>query len=400
MTSHRRTTSELSRTPHSLSLKVLRLSKPQLSTHLSFLASSAHTPRLESRRKDEIRSKDTSDQLEDALSSALADSRSYSLGNAHGQDLNASEDEFSITPLLKLPASFGTAHVGETFACTLCINHEGRSQAAADAEAHNLTISNIRVSAVMKTPSASESVPTTDDGTAGVPLKLHTAALGQSDGTSPERNDSKPASLEPGGTVQNIVHFDLSEEGPHILAVTVTYTETQRDPAEEGAASSGRVRTFRKLYQFNAQQLLAVRTKAQAILPSHFDQAQDKNAKVLRQHALEAQVENLGNESVLLEDVELVPKSAFTSKSLDAWDLEALKKPYGQKPLLSPGDIIQYCFVLSPNTYGLPQDAEDSHAPERTQDGRVIIGHLVIRWRSGMGEPGHLSTGWLTAKKN
>lgn len=92
----------------------------------------------------------------------------------------------------------------------------------------------------------------------------------------------------PGESLQRILRFELKEEGNHVLAVTVTYTETVLG---EGRAASGRVRTFRKLYQFVAQQLLSVRTKAGYLTqqggPSRY--------------LLEAQLENMGEAAVCLE---------------------------------------------------------------------------------------------------
>lgn len=101
--------------------------------------------------------------------------------------------------------------------------------------------------------------------------------------------DAVQASVGAGQSVQKILTFDLKEEGSHTLAVTVTYTETQM--AGEGKAASGRVRTFRKLYQFVAQQLISVKTKTSEVAgkggPSKF--------------VLEAQLENLGEGSLSLE---------------------------------------------------------------------------------------------------
>lgn len=102
------------------------------------------------------------------------------------------------------------------------------------------------------------------------------------------QDDSGALSLEPGDSLQRILRFELKEEGNHVLAVTVTYTETT---IGEGKAASGRVRTFRKLYQFVAQQLLSVRTKA--------GEMSQKNG--LSRYLLEAQLENMGEAAVCLE---------------------------------------------------------------------------------------------------
>lgn len=107
-------------------------------------------------------------------------------------------------------------------------------------------------------------------------------------------------------SAQKIVRFDLKEEGNHVLAVSVSYTETLMAPNMESAggvqAASGRVRTFRKLYQFIAQPCLSVRTKSTELTPQEVD---NRNlgpygkTRLLR-FALEAQLENVGDGPIVL----------------------------------------------------------------------------------------------------
>jgi hypothetical protein len=118
----------------------------------------------------------------------------------------------------------------------------------------------------------------TPSNPSGSPLDL-AGANGEVDGA---------VSPSPGESLQRILRFELKEEGNHVLAVTVTYTETALG---EGKASGGRVRTFRKLYQFVAQQLLSVRTKAG-------DLSQKDG---MSRYLLEAQLENMGEAAVSLE---------------------------------------------------------------------------------------------------
>lgn len=107
--------------------------------------------------------------------------------------------------------------------------------------------------------------------------------------------------LQKGQSLQKIVRFDLKEEGNHILAVSVSYTETLM--GHDSQAASGRVRTFRKLYQFVAQPCLSVRTKASELPSLEVD---DKSlgpygkARLLR-FALEAQLENVGDSGVVVK---------------------------------------------------------------------------------------------------
>jgi hypothetical protein len=170
--------------------------------------------------------------------------------------------QFLLSPVLSLPEAFGSAYVGETFACTLCANNE------LDAGDTTKAISGVRIQGEMQTPSN----PT------GSPLDL----------TGPPDDSNDTVSPAPGQSLQRILRFELKEEGNHVLAVTVTYSETALG---EGKAASGRVRTFRKLYQFVAQQLLSVRTKAGELT---------QQGGPLR-YLLEAQLENMGEAAVCIE---------------------------------------------------------------------------------------------------
>ena len=124
--------------------------------------------------------------------------------------------------------------------------------------------------------------------------------------------------LGKGESFQKIVRFDLKEEGNHILAVNVSYTETTVMAAKDAslaastatgstgtgqAASGGRVRTFRKLYQFIAQPCLSVRTKASELPPLEVEnKALGPYGKTrLLRFALEAQLENVGDGAIILE---------------------------------------------------------------------------------------------------
>jgi hypothetical protein len=163
--------------------------------------------------------------------------------------------------VLNLPEAFGSAYVGETFSCTLCANNE------LDPSNTTRSVSGVRIQGDMQTPSAPS----------GSPLEL----------TGAEGEEEEGASPAPGESLQKILRFELKEEGNHVLAVTVTYTETALKA--EGMAASGRVRTFRKLYQFVAQQLLSVRTKAGEL------------GEGTGRFLLEAQLENMGEGAVSFE---------------------------------------------------------------------------------------------------
>ena len=195
-------------------------------------------------------------------------------------------------------------------------------------------------------------------------------------------------SVEPGQSLQKIVRFDLREEGNHVLAVSLSYNENTI--SQDRSASSGRVRTFRKLYQFPAQPCLGVRTKI-----THFPDASTQKEQPTN-YALEAQLENLGDGPLSFEKVSFNPRSetALTVKSLnwDKLDTKDGEKRLQESPYLNPRDVWQVAFLLQGQQNQLPENM-------LTKDGRTILGQLSLQWRTAMGSKGYLSTGWLLAKK-
>ena len=255
-----------------------------------------------------------------------------------------------------MPSSFGSAYVGETFACSLCATNE------LEHDAERAVVS-IKMEVEMQTPSTK------------IPLNL-----------TPDVDDEK-FTIKPGESVQKIVRFDLREEGTHVLGVSLSYSETTT--FTDRSASSGRVRTFRKLYQFPAQPCLGVRTKI-----THLPAKSGQQEQAI-DYALEAQLENLADGPLSLEKIDFNPRSesTFTVKSLN-WDSghEQDGQATEQSPYLSPRDVWQVALFLQGQHTPFPKDM-------LTKDGRTILGQLSLQWRTAMGNKGYLSTGWLLAKK-
>ena len=296
---------------HPISLKVLRLSRPSLATHTPL----PHT----------------------AFGNGLDIPAKASLAYPSADD----DSSFPLTPLLTLPPAFGAAYVGETFACTLCANNEVK-------EGDSRTVSGVRITAELQTPSDAK----------GLALELVKA---ESEGDSSD--------VEPGATLQRTLKHELKEEGQHVLAVTVNYTETLLGSG--GGASGGRARTFRKLYQFVAQQLIAVRSKV--------TERKKRGKDEQRQWILEAQLENVGETSVVLEKMWLNEHEGLSSVSLNG-------SSERDATSLKPQDIEQLMFLIKEN-----------EAPPHAS-GRLPLAQLNIDWRSAMGERGSLTTGWLASK--
>lgn len=227
------------------------------------------------------------------------------------------------------------------------------------------SIRDVRIEAEMKTP-----------GSATV-QKL---ALGPQSAPEGEAAKADCKDLEPGQTLQRIVNFDLKEEGNHVLAVTVSYYEATE--------TSGRTRTFRKLYQFICKGSLIVRTKVGPLPPAAKkaggkSQPQEGQGGTHRRWIMEAQLENCSEDVMQLQRVVLDLEAGLRYRDAN-WKVSG-----SAKPVLHPGEVEQVCFVVEEDGKG--------HVAEEA-DGRVVFGVLGIGWRTEMGNRGYLSTGKLGSR--
>lgn len=250
--------------------------------------------------------------------------------------------------------------MGEAFSCTLCANNEILPSNT------TRTVSSIQIVAEMQTPTQS------------VPLELQSASTDET---------PSDAVSQPGSSLQRTVTFDLKEEGSHVLAVNVSYIETNVQAA--GMIPATRSRSFRKLYQFAAQPCLSVRTKATE-LPSTADST--SSVPTLR-FALEAQLENVGDGSIVLEVAKLLPKPPFKAMSLN-WDSDLT---LAENPKLAPRDVMQVAFLVEKDIRS--EEGSDELTASLKRDGRAMLGQLAIEWRGSMGDRGFLSTGNLMSRK-
>ncbi|KAL1881983.1 hypothetical protein VTK73DRAFT_3312 [Phialemonium thermophilum] len=380
--SHQRYPSHDVKEPHSVSLKVLRLSRPSL------VAQYPLEPPLSS----------SSSFRTPPVPASLA----YKPSTA-----DTNPEPFVLSPILNLPPSFGSAYVGETFSCTLCVNHDvpesplppttpdpiavGRGGGTVDTAApfrsivmsSQKSIRDVRIQAEMKTPGSADMVKLRLKPDDGEPESVE---------VSGDAEGSRGVDLDPGQTLQKVVNFDLKEEGHHVLAVTVSYYEA--------TATSGRTRTFRKLYQFVCKSSLIVRTKPGQLpsVPGRRREGSDAKGQSVaterRRWVLEAQLENCGEDVMQLERVVLDLEPGLTYRDCN-WEASG-----GPKPVLHPGEVEQVCFIVEQATPGFT-GADSPQAPPlatgviKPQDGRIVFGVLEIGWRSEMGNRGFLSTGKL-----
>lgn len=289
--------------------------------------------------------------------------------------------------------------MGETFSCTLCANHETppapdpAAGAQAPPQPQRKYIRDVRIEAEMKTPNSS----------AVTKLDLSPS---NNNTTADDQAKAAGVDLEPGRTLQRIVNFDLKEEGNHVLGVTVSYYEA--------TDTSGRTRTFRKLYQFICKPSLIVRTKASPLAPAVVPMSpspsaggapptpppevaggdegpaggEEKDAaaggRKRRRWVLEAQLENCSEDTTELERVVLQLEPGLSYRDCN-W--EAGGSP---RPVLHPGEVEQVCFVIEEE-----EDAPGGGSAVEVQDGKILFGILGIGWRTEMGQRGYLATNKL-----
>ncbi|TEA19601.1 Trafficking protein particle complex subunit 13 [Colletotrichum sidae] len=304
--------------PHSVSLKVLRLSRPSL----------VHQH-----------------PIRPPLTPALTPTEPTPASLAYDTQHSTNPAPFVLSPILNLPLSFGSAYVGETFSCTLCANHDAVEPPPGT---KRKVIRDVRIDAEMKTPGANA-----------------VQKLDLSPSSGDDEASGKGTDLDPGETLQRIVNFDLKEEGNHVLAVTVSYYEATE--------TSGKTRTFRKLYQFICKSSLIVRTKIGPLAPA-------KGAEGRRRWVLEAQLENCSEDVIQLEKALLDLEGGLGYAGCN-WE-----EGGGARPVLHPGEVEQVCFVV--------EEMEGIKAVPG-EDGRIMFGVLGVGWRGEMGNRGFLSTGRL-----
>ncbi|KAI4088015.1 MAG: hypothetical protein LQ344_006390 [Seirophora lacunosa] len=176
-------------------------------------------------------------------------------------------------------------------------------------------------------------------------------------------SDGEQSGLKSGESLQKIIRFDLKEEGNHILAVSLEYTEMA---ANKNVEPTRRTRTFRKLYQFVAAPCLSVRIKV-SDFPLQGVENEKRSSSKPMSFALEAQLENMADGPITLVKIVFSPKAAFTTTSIN-WEASGLGGDRMECPFLPPRDITQAAFLVR---------QKPNFKAETTKDGRVILGQLM-----------------------
>jgi len=240
-------------------------------------------------------------------------------------------EQLTSGELLSLPQSFGSIFLGETFSCYVSVLNDS-----------NQVVEEVAIKTDLQTTSQ----------------RFQLTA-------------SKPRpQLSPDESVDEVIDYEVKELGTHILICAVNYT-----------SNAGEKLYMRRFYKFQVLKPLEVKTK--------FYNA--TNDAVF----LEAQVQNITNSPMCMENVSLEPSQYYSVKSLN--DVPTSKSTEDDAPTrdstttfgstyLNHEDTRQYLYLLTPKENLLKELKSKPYSP---------IGKLDIVWRTNFGESGRLQTSQL-----
>ncbi|KAG2177110.1 hypothetical protein INT43_007766 [Umbelopsis isabellina] len=158
--------------PHSLALKVMRLSRPSLANNKQPTYQDADAASL----SNSLTPPDEKKKRDDTKEGSASDMQSFGL------------DE-----VLVLPSAFGNIYLGETFSTYLCINNESKD-----------IVHEIKLKAELQTSSQRFNLADT--------------------------NDTPLASMDPGASNEFVISHEIKELGVHILVCLIHYTTPDGQP--------------------------------------------------------------------------------------------------------------------------------------------------------------------------
>ncbi|KDQ60595.1 hypothetical protein JAAARDRAFT_554549 [Jaapia argillacea MUCL 33604] len=273
-------------TSHPLSLKVMRVSRPALSSAWEPFYSSS--PSFSAHSTGSILSLQSKDPLP-----------------GHPKTLR---DLTHATDLLTLPSSFGAIQLGETFSSCLCVNNEAA-----------LEIGVITLKVEMQT----------------VTTKLVIGEYGGLD-----------CRLAPGDTLETVVNHEIKELGQHVLACTVSYrVSAEISPVED--VGEAVFQSFRKFYKFAVTNPLSVKTKVHTPRsPSALLSAIERERIFLEVHIQNMTQEALSFERIRFECTDGWHANDVADEDRATEDMIFS----GSMALMQPQDTRQYIYILTPSS--------------------------------------------------
>ncbi|PPQ63169.1 hypothetical protein CVT24_005714 [Panaeolus cyanescens] len=273
---------------HLLSLKVMRVSRPELASAWQPFYSSSPSFSAHS-------------------SSSILSLQGTSPLPGHPKTLR---DFTHASELLMLPSSFGSIQLGETFSSCLCVNNET-----------HVDVELVQMRVEMQTVTNKVTLYETDKTTGDM--------------------------LGGGDTLEHVVHHEIKELGQHVLACTVTYRLPPNARSVPGAsedADDPSLQTFRKFYKFAVTNPLSVKTKVHASKSPSAMLSAGEREKVF----LEVHIQNLTQDSICFERMRLECTDEWEAKDANILDDEGASIFSGSMALMHPQDMRQYIYILTP----------------------------------------------------
>ncbi|GLB35170.1 putative protein of unknown function (DUF974) [Lyophyllum shimeji] len=280
---------------HPLSLKVMRVSRPELASAWQPFYSSS--PSFSAHSTASVVSLQGSTPLP-----------------GHPKTLR---DLTHASELLTLPSSFGTIQLGETFSSCLCINNEV-----------HVDIEGVSIKVEMQTATT----------------KVVLAEYG-----GPENK------LAARDTYETVVHHEIKELGQHVLACAVTYRlpPNARPPVGSGEhPDDPSLQTFRKFYKFAVTNPLSVKTKVHTPKSPSALLSPAQRDKVF----LEVHIQNLTQDPMHFERMQFDCAEGWTVEDtnvIDVGDENPRLLFSGAQALMQPQDVRQYVYILLPKSVSL-----------------------------------------------
>ncbi|KAF5386937.1 hypothetical protein D9615_001712 [Tricholomella constricta] len=280
---------------HLLSLKVMRVSRPELASAWQPFYSSSPSFSAHS-------------------TASIVSLQGIAPLPGHPKTLR---DLTHASELLTLPSSFGSIQLGETFSSCLCINNEAQ-----------IDIDAVSIKVEMQTTTA----------------KVVLAEFGGSDHKLAARD-----------TFETIVHHEIKELGQHVLACAVTYRMpvNARQPVGSGEhPDDPSLQTFRKFYKFAVTNPLSVKTKVHIPRSPSAVLSPAERDKVY----LEVHIQNLTQEPMLFERMHFECAEGWDVEDanvIDVDDDDDQQLFSGPQALMQPQDIRQYIYILTPKSTSL-----------------------------------------------
>lgn len=280
---------------HLLSLKVMRVSRPELASAWEPFYSSSPSFSAHS-------------------SAAILSLQGTKPLPGHPKTLR---DLTHASELLTLPSSFGSIQLGETFSSCLCINNETEVE-----------IEVVQTRVEMQTVTNK--------------VVLYEA-------------EALADSLPGGDTLERVVHHEIKELGQHVLACTVTYRLPPNARSVPGASedvTDPSLQTFRKFYKFAVTNPLSVKTKVHTPRsPSALLSPLEKEKIFLEVH-----IQNLTQDAICFERMRLECTDSWTV--IDGNSLtdenDTHKSMFSESmALMQPHDMRQYVYILTPKNIEL-----------------------------------------------